>query len=534
MNSELLRLLLATTLASSAVMVLLYPLRAPLLRTLGAGATHASWACVPIAALAVLLPAREAPAEWGAAGVVMMPMRAANAVAVAARATAWETLALAIWLGGMALTAAWLWRRQRGFVRGLGELRGRGDGLWRAETAYGLPAVIGLFRARIVVPPDFDSRYGARERHLIACHERLHVRRGDLLANAFVSALRCVYWFNPVIHLAARRFRIDQELACDEGVIRRHPDARRTYGEAMLKAQLASGPAPIACHWPAPHPLKERITLLGRTPPSARRRALAALLVTAMAGAAGYGAWAAQPATPAVVPGTPYRVAMNVRLDGATHAFDIRERPGNAFAVSGTTDGGATWQGVFRIEATDGAHARVSGGIEIAGKPVARPVLVVELGKPSGIRIDGGGGAPPLAIELTVTGGSMPAPAPVRDARAVQGTGPRRFDWSKLAPPRYPPSLHEGTVVMRLDVGTDGRVTRVDLERSSGFDDLDQAAMAAARGWYIEPATEAGRAVASTVRVPVEFSLDEPRTGAREENRAREASAPDGSRMARR
>lgn len=103
----------------------------------------------------------------------------------------------------------------------------------------------------------------------------------------------------------------------------------------------------------------------------------------------------------------------------------------------------------------------------------------------------------------------------------------RRIDRSKLAPPRYPASRHEGKVVMRLDVGSDGRVTRVGLDRSSGFEDLDQAAMAAAQGWYIEPAIEAGRAVASTVRVPVEFSLDEPQTIARQDAHASGENMPD-------
>ncbi|MGX5730979.1 TonB family protein [Pseudoxanthomonas beigongshangi] len=404
MSSDVLRLVLGTTLAASLVILLLQLLRALLRRWLGAGAAYATWACVPVAVIAVLLPAREVPVEWGAMGVVLQPMRAATAAVSSVQAPMWEMLLLAAWLGGMAAMMIGLWIQQRRFVRGLGELRRREDGLWIAETSRGLPAAIGLFRTRIVVPIDFDSRYDVRERRLIACHERLHVGRGDLVANAFVAALRCVYWFNPVIQLAARRFRFDQELACDAGVIRRHPGARRAYGGAMLKAQLEGTSIPVACHWPAPHPLRERIGMLGRKLPSARRRALAALLIAAMTAVVGYGAWA--------------------------------------------------------------------GNARSANEP------------------------------------------------------DRRIDRSKLAPPRYPASRHEGKVVMRLDVGSDGRVTRVGLDRSSGFEDLDQAAMAAARGWYIEPAIEAGRAVASTVRVPVEFSLDEPQTIVRQDAHASGENMP--------
>lgn len=528
MSSDPLRLLLATTLAVSVVIPLLYLLRAPLRHWLGAGAAYASWLCVPIAVIAVMLPAREAPADWSAMGRVLQPMRAATAAAVPAMAPTWQAFLLAAWFGGMLVMVAWLWSRQRRFVHGLGALRRREDGLWMADASRGLPAAMGLFRARVVVPADFESRYLAQERVLIACHERLHVRRGDLIANAVVSALRCIYWFNPVIHLAARRFRIDQELACDEGVIRRHPAARRAYGEAMLKAQLDVAPVPLACHWPAPHPLRERIGMLGKRLPSTSRRVLAALLIAAMATTAGYGAWAAQPARPPAMQDGLYHVAMQVSLDGTTRAFEIREQSGKAFAVSGKTDAGMTWRGVFRIDPVDARHARVSTEIEAAGKPVGSPELRVELGRLAGIGVGGGNGGTPVSVDLLITRVRVDASPPVAGPHPMsRRTQP--IDYSKLAPPRYPPSRHEGTVMMRLVIGVDGRVTQVGLERGSGFADLDEAAMAAARGWLFEPAIEAGRAVASTVRVPVEFALDEPGAVARQD-----APAPNDARMGRR
>ncbi|WP_255470101.1 TonB family protein [Pseudoxanthomonas sp. z9] len=510
MSGDLLRLLLATTLATSLVILLLYLLRAPLRRWLGAGAAYASWLCVPVAALAVLLPAREVAEEWDAVGTVLMPMRAATAAAAPSLSSMWETCLLVAWLGGVVAMAGALWVRQHRFVRGLGELRRCGDGLWSATSTRGLPAAIGLFRPRIVVPADFESRYLERERVLIACHERLHISRGDLVANALVSVVRCVYWFNPLIHLAARRFRIDQELACDEDVIRRYPGARRSYGEAMLKGQLDIGPVPLACHWPAPHPLRERIAQLGNQLPSRRRRALATLLVAAMAVAVGYGAWATQPAPPAAATQEGlYHIAMQVSLGGATRAFEIREKPGKAFAVSGQTEAGETWKGRFRIETMAAGHARVIADIDVAGKSAGNPEMVIELGKSASLRLADENGKPSLSIELVVTLEQGAASPLVTGSGSISRTN-RSVDHSTLAPPRYPASRHEGTVVMKLVIGTDGRVRQVGLERSSGFDDLDQAAMAAARGWRFEPAIEAGRAVVSMVRVPVEFSLDEP------------------------
>jgi TonB family protein len=130
---------------------------------------------------------------------------------------------------------------------------------------------------------------------LMVAHERMHIVRGDLHANALTAALRCVFWFNPLLHLAARHFRHDQELACDLRVIARHPHARRAYGEAMLKTQLALHPLPLGCYWGS-HPLKERIAMLKQPVPSLTRWIGGAALVAVLALGVGFAAWSAQPA----------------------------------------------------------------------------------------------------------------------------------------------------------------------------------------------------------------------------------------------
>jgi TonB family protein len=128
----------------------------------------------------------------------------------------------------------------------------------------------------------------------------MHIVRGDLHANALTAALRCVFWFNPLLHLAARHFRQDQELACDLRVIARHPHARRAYGEAMFKNQLALHPLPLGCHWLAgnnrSHPLKERIAMLKQPVPSSTRWIGGVVLVAVLGLGVGFAAWSAQPA----------------------------------------------------------------------------------------------------------------------------------------------------------------------------------------------------------------------------------------------
>ena len=66
----------------------------------------------------------------------------------------------------------------------------------------------------------------------------------------------------------------------------------------------------------------------------------------------------------------------------------------------------------------------------------------------------------------------------------------------------------EGTVLIRLTVGTDGKVARAEIE-TGVRDDLDQAAMRALREAQWTPAVKAGSPVEATVIVPVQFKLEE-------------------------
>lgn len=67
---------------------------------------------------------------------------------------------------------------------------------------------------------------------------------------------------------------------------------------------------------------------------------------------------------------------------------------------------------------------------------------------------------------------------------------------------------NEGTVLLRLTVGTDGRVVDAKVVRSSGSDSLDRAAQSWVIGrWRYQPAWRGGVAVPSAVDVAVKFSL---------------------------
>jgi len=65
----------------------------------------------------------------------------------------------------------------------------------------------------------------------------------------------------------------------------------------------------------------------------------------------------------------------------------------------------------------------------------------------------------------------------------------------------------EGTVILDVSVGVDGRAAAVSLVSSSGFPDLDRAAVRAAEQARFKPGTRNGKPVASAARLTLIFRL---------------------------
>lgn len=65
----------------------------------------------------------------------------------------------------------------------------------------------------------------------------------------------------------------------------------------------------------------------------------------------------------------------------------------------------------------------------------------------------------------------------------------------------------QGECLLRVVVTPEGRADGVSIHRSSGYAILDQSAVAAVRRWRFLPRVVAGQRLASTIEVPVNFSL---------------------------
>jgi beta-lactamase regulating signal transducer with metallopeptidase domain len=363
-----------STLAGSGAIVLVLLLRAGVRRWLGAQAAYLLWALVPAAALAILWPA---PVRIVAAVVQSTAAPSAHAPGAATLPVIVfdaQPILLYVWILGAAAMLLWFVLQQRSYLASLGRLAPDANGIVHAETDSGCPALIGALRPRIVVPRDFESRFELPERQLILAHERAHLRRGDAQMNALVVILRCLNWFNPLVHFAASRFRSDQELACDAAVIVRNPSARRLYAEAMLKTQIpntitAPLRLPVGCNWRSDYPLRERIAMLKRPIPGLRTRVLASLGMTSLTLATGYASWAAQPEvtqTQAADDPRVFEIQFVSSVDGTLSSGSPSKTigPVGGFAEV-AADAADKWEARLRPKVLDDGHILLVGKIRL-------------------------------------------------------------------------------------------------------------------------------------------------------------------------
>ncbi len=396
MISNFLQPAILAGLVISGLIVLILLVRNPLRKLAGAGIAYQLWAVLPLSLLAMFLPHRQylnmaeklqAPANQFISGTTLLEIPPASI---------WPMIMMVAWLTGSLCVLTVFVMQHRHFLRRLGKLT-ESDGVYLASDVDTGPALTGYFRPKIIVPADFYERYSEAEQTLIIRHELVHKGRGDVIANTLFALLQCLFWFNPLVHVAARCFRLDQELASDASVIAQEPQARRTYAEAMLKTQLSLTPSALACHWPSRHPLKERIMQLQQNNPSKLKRVVAYAVLSCLCSVSAYSAWAATPVSSVATPiqtgqdadktevGS-YSVAMDIKVAGIKSSPRVVVKQGTPAAIGiQSEDGQAKWDFSFTLTPAPADKYKNSVVIDMIVKKgdevIAKPKLITGLGQ---------------------------------------------------------------------------------------------------------------------------------------------------------
>ena len=552
MANDFIQALILTTLAMTLAVLMVLAIRTPLRRWFGARVAYLAWWMAPLAMLAVLFPApvREMATLTRGSMVAlgMAPMQAVQLDPTAIALPDYRVWLALLWSCGVVFAALFFHRMQRRYLRALGTVSRSDDGTFVSHASGACPAVVGAWKPRIVLPADFESRYPSREGEMVLAHERAHLRRGDTAVNLLVVALRCAYWFNPLLHWAASRFRQDQEMACDAMVLAQFPDRRRTYAEAMLKTQLAVLGLPVGCHWQSSQSLKERILMLKQPLPGRRRLRTGILLVAMLAGACSYAAWALQPGNPVKAPamlgvvvedavavatvaivGKDENVevsggAMAGRKNGLQTIFISQHGPMRASVGKGP----ARWE--LTASALDGTIPTLSWTLSHAGKVVQQSQAPLQDDRPVTLQVGEDG---PDATRLLVSVSLPPADKVMRGAEASAASSQPQID--KDGAYLYAngggwigsPVTVNGRAVLLLTLDAEGAVRDVQVEQVEpvGAFGLDQARDLVKNNRY-SPKMENGRAVPSRIRMPIQFGPDSPLPTADADASIKHAPAP--------
>ncbi len=499
-------------------------------------------------------------------GGVLAPAPLAGAGDVAAAASSdWTLWIAAAWV---AVSATLLLLAAVGAVR-LARVRRRWrqtkiDGVSvRVSRAVG-PAVTGVFRPEIVVPA-WALELPEAERSLLLRHEREHITARDpLLCRAAFLVLAAVPWNLP-LWWTVRRLWTAVEIDCDGRVVRQ-TDERARYGHLLINVGARRSAHPWAALALSPRlpSLEQRIRAMTMTPPkhrALRAGGFAAVIALSLVLVAAADPPVVNVATPAPVADepplpehapvvaeapadtndvraeprfTPYEVAPEVRDREAFQRALIEAYPRDLQEAG--VQRTILWIFVDEVGRVGEIRVAESSGRESLDEAAVRAAGEVEF-SPARHRDE------PVAVwvqfpvvfqapereEQEVQRTSLQPETPARpldetrgeeaaDSDAAQPTftpfeqAPRIRDreaFDRAMREAYPEALREagvgGTAVLWVRIDEEGRVADTRVERSSGHDALDEAAVRVLRGTEFSPAVNRSEPVGVWVQFPVTF-----------------------------
>ncbi len=86
------------------------------------------------------------------------------------------------------------------------------------STPKETPFSFGIFKKYVVIP-DLPIQNENELRYII-CHELIHHKHHDNVFSLILNILKCIYWFNPLVHAAFCSIRTDMEMYCDSDVLK--------------------------------------------------------------------------------------------------------------------------------------------------------------------------------------------------------------------------------------------------------------------------------------------------------------------------
>jgi TonB family protein len=380
-----------------------------------------------------------------------------------------------------------------------------------------VPMTWGMLRP-VVLLPESARDWPSERLHAVVLHELIHVRRHDLVAQVAAQAACCLYWFHPLVWMAARQLRKERECACDDAVLSGGVPAADYAGHLLELARamvqrrsLADAPAMAEAG-----DLEERVRAVldrrrNRAPLSGRLAATVAMLACALVLPVALVTLHAQAGTGALA-GVVQDVS-KARVPGC--AVSIKNLDGKNQEVAK-----ANAAGEFGFASIPVGHYAIE--VRARGFAVGKTEILVEAGRRAETVVTLNLGQ--ISEAVTIRGakpasGSLATPSP---AAATTGNAPQRIpvggnvQASKLIKqiaPVYPADLRQqgitGTVMLRAVISTTGEILNPEVINTTVNPGLAQAALDAVRQWRYQPTLLNGQPVEIVTNIDVTFELDQ-------------------------
>lgn len=150
---------------------------------------------------------------------------------------------------------------------------------------------------------------------------------------------------------------------------------------------------------------------------------------------------------------------------------------------------------------------------EHSAAPAAPAVIAVAAGVGEAPAAGAGGNAKPVQGAVAGTGTSSALTGPSNAAAGNHVELPSSdADYLHNPKPEYPrlsrQRNEQGKVVVNVLIGVDGTAQKAEIKSSSGFERLDQAALATAKAWRYVPGKRGGVPEAMWFAVPINFVME--------------------------
>lgn len=504
---------------STAILLFAVLVNLVLLRRRSAAERHLVW-ILAFAALLVLpvlqhrLPSWQAPppvARTMARTVIYVTAEAPTTPVSPSRTRLPATLTL-IWAAVASLLLARHLHAHLVLRRLIAQSTPLSDGV-RLSPNLSVPIAAGL-QHPVVILPESARHWPAAQLNSVLAHERMHIARGDNLAQALAILVRILYWPQPLVWFAVHQLQQECERAADDGVLVSGITPASAYADVLVNIARALSlrePAPAGAIAMTTHTqLHQRVRALldpavRRHPATAQFRAFAAAGMLALAlltagfespllAQNGRFSGVVRDASGAAIP----RARVDLR---STNSDGVREviytNDAGEFSLADIPDGG------YDLTVAKEGFALLTQQNLRFEKSNSRPLeIALQVGQ--------------IRERVAVVGNASSTAA----SSAASNTPPSRIrvggnvQSAKLihkVPPIYPATAKQdrvqGTVILLAIIGLDGSVISVEQRNRSVDARLVESAIAAVRLWRYSPTLLNGNPVEIQTEVEVNFTL---------------------------